>query len=217
MSLGDFIPFIIKEYESFLQHTKRTSAQYTALNDLKARYQMAMLSSKLPMSNNGRNSVSVLECNVDNFASSCSLLQGRQKVDPQKHLGHRKGSCDGIGITCKRTAAEAVKQRRISIKIKNEKAIPYVFYSDEDYNSAAEYFTGKVSKTVAGTMKLPSIRTEGMGKICVLDLSCYCEVCRCGSVCVGWTVHYLPITQNEAVVNGVVVKELPIVELIIYK
>jgi hypothetical protein len=61
-------------------------------------------------------------------------------------VGHGKGPCDGIGGTCKRAASEAVKQGKVSIQdardvfnwaTKNEKAISYMFYSDEEYNSAA--------------------------------------------------------------------------------
>jgi hypothetical protein len=35
MTTDEFIPYITKEYDLFIQHTERISAQYTALNDLK--------------------------------------------------------------------------------------------------------------------------------------------------------------------------------------
>jgi hypothetical protein len=35
MTTEEFIPYITKEYDLFIQHTERISAQYTALNDLK--------------------------------------------------------------------------------------------------------------------------------------------------------------------------------------
>jgi hypothetical protein len=59
-----------------------------------------------------------------------------------------------------------VKQGKVSIQdardvfnwaTKNEKAISYMFYSDEEYNSAANYLANTISKAVPGTMSLHAV------------------------------------------------------------
>jgi hypothetical protein len=56
---------------------------------------------------------------------------------------------------------------------KNEKAISYMFYSDEEYNSAANYLANTISKAVPGTMSLHAVPTDGDGKMYVRQTSCY--------------------------------------------
>jgi len=133
-------------------------------------------------------------------------------------VGHGKAPWDGIGGACKRAAPEAVKQSKASIQdarelfnwaTKNEKAISYMFYSDEEYNSAANYLANTISKAVPGTMSLHAVRTDGYGKMYVCHTSCYCVVCRSGNVCNGWTVHNLYVGVMEAEASGVV-EELPV-------
>lgn len=109
-------------------------------------------------------------------------------------MGHGKAPCDRICGACKRAAPEAVKQSKVSIQdardffnwaTKNEKAITYMFYSDEEYNSVANYLANTISKAVHGTMSLHAVRTDGYGKMYVRQTSCYCVVCRSGNVCNG--------------------------------
>lgn len=296
MTTDEFIPYITKEYDLFIQHTERISAQYTALNDLKTNLPQGHAIVQMDFAENfqcqtmdeiqsaywnatsitlhpvvayykdgenliHKNIVFVSDLNHHNSTAVVAILRnlipmlqdaffGLRYIhywtdSPSSQyrnryifnhiynhfslygifadwnyfeVGHGKGPCDGIGGTCKRAASEAVKQDKVSIQdardffnwaTKNEKAISYMFYSDEEYNSAANYLANTISKAVPGTMSLHAVRTDGYGKMYVRQTSCYCVVCRRGNVCNGWTVHNLFVGVMEAEASGVV-EELPV-------
>jgi hypothetical protein len=115
--------------------------------------------------------------------------------------GHGKGPCDGIGGTCKRRAAEAVKQGKATIQDahefynwahKNEKGIAYYFYSQEEYESTAQSIDANI-KAIPGTMKVHAVIAKGNHKILVRSTSCYCQKCvdHGAGMCSGWILHDL--------------------------
>jgi hypothetical protein len=120
--------------------------------------------------------------------------------------GHGKGPCDGIGGTCKRRASEAVKQGKATIQDAhefynwahgNEKRIAYYFYSQQEYDSTAEYINSK-TKAIPGTMGLHAVVAKGDGKVMVRSTSCYCQGCVSGNaMCDGWILHDLTSTNDK--------------------
>jgi hypothetical protein len=85
---------------------------------------------------------------------------------------HGEGLCDGIGGTCKRRASEAVKQGKATIQDAHEfynwahgkeKRIAYYLYSQQEYDSTAEYINPK-TKAIPGTMGLHAVVATGDGK-----------------------------------------------------
>ena len=103
--------------------------------------------------------------------------------------------------TCKWTATEAVKQGKISIQDATDFYnwdIRDVFYSDEDYNSPVEYFTGKEDSP--GTTRLHAVRTGLKYTYVVLHPANmrYAEL-----------VLYLSNQHVKTVVNDVVSEDLP--------
>lgn len=115
--------------------------------------------------------------------------------------GHGKGPCDDIGGTCKRMAAQAIKQGKTTIQDgrdfykwarQNEKSIEYHFYTHKDYDEATLYLSKMTTKPLKGTMKLHAVKTTGDGKISIRDTSCYCLGCLHWSTpCQGWTERSL--------------------------
>jgi hypothetical protein len=102
---------------------------------------------------------------------------------------HGEGPCDGIGGTCERRASEAVKQGKATIQDAHEfynwahgkeKRIAYYFYSQQEYDSTAEYINPK-TKAIPGTMGLHAVVATGDGKgngsinIMLLSMRCAME------------------------------------------
>jgi hypothetical protein len=57
-----------------------------------------------------------------------------------------------------------------------EKRIPYYFYSQQEYDSTAEYINSK-TKAIPGTMGLHAVVAKGDGNVMVRSTSCYCQGC----------------------------------------
>ena len=102
--------------------------------------------------------------------------------------------------TCKWTVSEAVNQGKTSIQDATafyNCDVRDVFYSDEDYNSPVEYFTGK--KDSSGTTRLDAVRTRVK----------YMGVIHPSFVKYAELVLYLSNQLVETVVNDVVSEDLP--------
>lgn len=111
--------------------------------------------------------------------------------------GHGKGPCDGLAGTSKHQAAEAVKQGKCNIQdaadffawaTKYQKSITYIFYTKEDYKSAAAYLATIKLKFIQGTMKIHGVRSinDDPGFVFCCDTSCNCKSCLAGDMCDGW-------------------------------
>lgn len=115
--------------------------------------------------------------------------------------GYGKGSCDGIGGTCKHMASEAVRQGKATIQdgidffkwaSQNEKSIRYIFYDQHKYDSAGVFLSTIPTKTVIGTMKLHAVCPVGADSLLTRGVSCYCDGCLTGNqFCNDWDRHTL--------------------------